>query len=54
MNKREAKIEALQIATVVIYELIASDCTDSELVKNELYEISIQLNRRTDRLKAKR
>ena len=51
MNKREAKIEALDIASIVIYELQSSDCTDSLKIKDELYKISMQLEKRKNKLK---
>ena len=51
MNKREAKIEALDIASIVICELQSSDCTDSLKIKDELYKISMQLEKRKNKLK---
>jgi len=53
MNKRQAKIEALQIASTVINELIGSDCTESYKIKNELSIISSQLYKRAGELKKK-
>jgi hypothetical protein len=51
MNKREAKIKALEIASIVISELESSDCTDSLKIKNELYKIAVSLAKRADKLK---
>jgi len=53
MNKRQAKIEALHIASVVIDELQTSECTDSFKVKDELGIIAHALKRRADKLEYK-
>jgi len=53
MNKKQAKIEALWIASIVINELQTSDCTNSQKVKNELDIIASALSKRANRLKYK-
>ena len=51
MNKREAKREALIIASVVINELQGNECTNSQKVKKELEIIATALSKRADKLK---
>jgi len=53
MNKIEAKIEALKIASIVINELEGSDCTNDQQVKDELYKIAVQLAKKADELRHK-
>ena len=53
MNKRQAKIEALEIASIAIDELISSDCTENAKVKKELNAISFKLSNQSYRLKHK-
>ena len=50
MNKREAKIEALNLASIVINELASSDVCDNKKVKIELNNISISLSIRANKL----
>lgn len=50
MNNKEAKITALEIASIVINELESSDCTDSLKVKNELHKIALRLSLRAENL----
>ena len=50
MNNKEAKIKALEIASIVINELGSSDCTDSLKVKNELHKIALRLALRAENL----
>ena len=50
MKKRQDKIEALIIASIVINELQTSDCTNSQKVKDELGIIATTLSKRVNRL----
>lgn len=53
MNKRQAKIDALEIASIAIDELMGSDCTENAKVKKELEAISFALSNRSYRLNHK-
>jgi len=53
MNKIEAKIAAYKIASIVVYELEGSECTDSIEVKNEIHKIAVLLAKKADELKHK-
>jgi hypothetical protein len=50
MKAIEAKKEAYRICTIVINELLGSDCTDNPHVKKELEKISLDFSRSADRL----
>lgn len=50
MNKRDAKIEALRLASIVVNELEGSDAVTDNKVRNEINKIAISLAIRADNL----
>ena len=50
MKKREAKIEALKIASIVVNELEGSDAVTDDNVRCEINKIALSLALRADKL----